>query len=124
MRCSHSTHEPASSAAREPVVDGAAQVVVAAKPARERHVLQADAVLLAEVAQASQPVQLGEAVDAVAGPGAPRDDEPLILEIAKHPGRPAGLGGGGADGERCLHLAQPYHSRVKVSQGADVPWRP
>src|SRR5579884_4206522 len=60
-------------AGREPRVDGATQLGLAAQAAGEDEVGRVHVEAGAELAQAAQPVQLGEAVLPVAGGGAPRD---------------------------------------------------
>ena len=55
---------------------------------------------LPQLGERAELVQLAQAVEPVARGRARRDDEPGLLEIAEHPGRPAGAGGGVRDVER------------------------
>src|SRR5581483_2320110 len=89
----------------EPAVDRAPQLRFASEAPCEGQVLEVEPEAAAQVAQGPQPVQLGEAVDPVAGARPRRNDEPVLLEIPEHPRRPAGLGGGGADGQGPGHAA-------------------
>src|SRR4051794_16730772 len=88
----------------EPVVDGGAQLGLAAEPGGEGHLVEVDAEPRAELLQRAQLVQLGQGVDAVPRRRAVRHDEAEVLEIAEHARRPAGLGGGRSDGQR-VHAA-------------------
>ena len=74
----------------EPAVDGAAQLGVGAQAQRERDVGEAELVALEQLAQRAQALQLGGAVEPVAGAGALGLDEPDALDVAQHARRPAG----------------------------------
>src|SRR3954468_20809873 len=89
----------------EPAVDRALRLRLAPRPAGERDICEVDCERRAQVAQRPQAVQLREPVRAVAAARALRDDQAVLLEVAQHPGRPARLAGGGADGEWLVHVA-------------------
>ena len=96
----------ASSAAASQPSTARAQLGLAAQPRGEGDVVELDAEAAPELAQRAQLVQLAQAVDAVAGGRARRDDEPGLLEVAEHPRRPAGVLRGVADVER-IHRPRP-----------------
>ena len=89
--------------AGEPCLDDAAELGLASKPERERKLAQLDAELASELGERPQLVQLADAVPAVAGCGAARDDETRSLEVAQHAGRPAGAPARLTDRRRRLH---------------------
>src|SRR3954454_5950750 len=88
----------------EPGVDGAAEFRLAPQTTCEGELGELDAEAAAQLLQRPQPVQLRQAVGAVAGVGAAGGDEAVQLQVAQHRGRPAGLGRRGADGVEVLHL--------------------
>src|SRR5581483_371545 len=74
---------------REPAVDGPAELGLAPETGGEDDVRDGEVEPAAELGEPAQLVQLAQPVEAVAGRGAPRDDEPEPLEVAEHPRRPA-----------------------------------
>src|SRR5471032_2793620 len=118
----------------EPGVDRLPQVRLASQAACEREFGEFDAEAPAQVAERPETVQLGPAVEPVAGFGTSRHDELVLLEVTQHPRRPAAFGCCGADGEKLLHgltlsescqgsERRPLRGTVRV-QGAEVPSRP
>ena len=79
----------------EPVLDGLAQLGVAAQAQREADVREADLEALQQLAQGAQALELLGAEEPVAGGRAAGLDEAGALDVAQHAGRPAG-------GLRCL----------------------
>ena len=73
----------------EPGLRGGAQAVVAAQAQREGEVGEPDVVLGEQLAQGAQALQLGRAVEAVAGLRARGLNEPDALDVAQHARRPA-----------------------------------
>src|SRR5207245_2497118 len=88
----------------EPAVDRGAKLGLAAQPRREGDVADPDAEPAPQLGERAELVQLAQAVETVAGRRPRRDDEPRLLEIAEHPGGPAGAGRGVTDLERIHRL--------------------
>ncbi len=83
------------------------------EPRRERDVRQGHVEARQQFLERAQPLQLGRSVQPVADVGTGGRHEPGLVDVAQHPGRPAGGPGSLVDRQR-LHAAQPYHERVKV----------
>ena len=88
---------------REPALEGTTKVGLTAQPGRERDLGELDAEPQSQLAELLELVQLAERIDPVAAGGSARDDETVLFEVAEHPRRPPGAGGGVGDGER-LHI--------------------
>src|SRR5262245_50552710 len=76
--------------AGEPGLHGRAERGLLPKPERERELAELDAEVPPQLCERIQLVELADAVAAVPGRGAARDDEALLLQIAEHARRPTG----------------------------------
>ena len=102
----------------EPRLETVAEPGVVAEAEGETHVAQLDAEGTEKLAQRPEALQLGRAVEAVAGRGTARRHEPRLLDVAQHPGGPAGRGRRLVDRQPVgSHHPQPYHDCGKVVTG-------
>src|SRR3954451_17127458 len=85
--------------AGEPAVDRRAKLRLPPESRGERDVGDLDAEPAAQLPQRAELVQLPQAVEAVAGVRAPRNDETRVLEVTEHPGRPTSAVRGAGDGQ-------------------------
>jgi len=90
----------------QPAVDRRAKLGLAPQPRGERDVSDAEPETATQLGERAKLVQLAQSIEAVPGLGPGGDDEPGLLEVAEHPGGPAGAGGRGADVKR-IHPRDP-----------------
>src|SRR4051812_9832737 len=87
----------------EPAVDRGAELGLPAQPRGKGDVADPEAEAAPQVGERAELVLLAQAVEPVARGRARGDDEPGLLEIAEHPGRPAGTCGRMGDVDR-IHI--------------------